>query len=172
MNFILNKDAFKIDYIHLLEPKHNIIMNGNFTKIFYSTPFFILNNIFIDFEIVPTEIHQINSYYTDTNDSKGKYIMYFDVNSHNTKIINKITEIEKKILEYYLKYRNICKICECTLRNQIMNKNLKFYKNAANSYENSGKYYLKISGIWENHTHIGITYKVVEYFDYTDQKDF
>jgi hypothetical protein len=159
MNFILNKEYFDIDNVCFLETKNNIVMeNGNFTKMIYSTSEFILNNIFIDFEIIVKDIHQINNEYSFGNG--GKYIMYFDLNNENVRTFKKIMDIEKQILEYYLKYRNIEKKCEYILKNQIMNKNLKFYK-STNSEENL--FYLKISGVWENNLQIGITYKVLEY---------
>ena len=160
MNFILNKDFFNIDNVCFLETKNNIVMeNGNFTKMFYSTSEYILNNIFIDFQINVKDIHQINNEYY--NNYYGKYIMYFDLNNENMRIFQKIIDIEKQILEYYLKYRNIDKKCEFILKNQIMNKNLKFYRNV-NTQENI-MFYLKISGVWENNSQIGITYKMLEY---------
>jgi hypothetical protein len=50
------------------------------------------------------------------------------------------------------------KIPEYILNNHIVNKKLKFYKNAEMK-----NYYLKISGVWENNSHIGITYKISDY---------
>jgi len=161
MNFILNKNCFNIDNVCFLETKHNIVMeNGHFTKMFYSTSEFILNNIFIDFEIIVKDIHQLVNEYNNYGNG-GKYIMYFDLNIENMRIFQKIMDIEKQILEYYLKYRNIDKKCEYILKNQIMNKNLKFYRNATT--QDNIMFYLKISGVWENNSQIGITYKVLEY---------
>jgi hypothetical protein len=174
MNFILDKDDFYIDHVHFSEVKHNIIIDGNFTKLFYCGPYYVLNNIFIDMEIVPKDIRQIHSsYYMDGNNN-NKYIMYFDLNE-NIETLQKIVEIEKNILDYYLKYRGVQKIPEYIFKNQIMNKNLKFYKqNHQKTYHyqqedyqqlqyNQHKFYLKISGIWENNMQIGITYKIVNY---------
>jgi len=164
MNFILDKDAFCIDHVHFSEVKHNIIIDGNFTKICYSTPYFVLNNIFIDMEIVAKDFRQINSSYynyASSNNTVGKYILYFDLNE-NLETMQKMIDIEKQILDYYLLYRGIRKIPEYIFKNQIANKNLKFYKNI-NSNETLTKFYLKISGIWENNMQIGITYKIVNY---------
>jgi hypothetical protein len=161
MNFILNQDGFCIDYVYFLESKINMMMEGNFTKIFYSTPFVILNNIFIDIKIVPKNIHKMNNY-NEYSRENGKYIIYFDLNE-NMKFFHTFIEIEKKILEYYKQYRCIDKIPEYTLKNQIMNGYLKFYNNMAEGSQNSNNYYLKISGVWENYTNFGITYKIIEY---------
>uniref|UniRef100_A0A6C0I0J1 Uncharacterized protein n=1 Tax=viral metagenome TaxID=1070528 RepID=A0A6C0I0J1_9ZZZZ len=160
MNFLLSIDNYNLDNVHFLESKHNMIMDGNFTKIFYSNSFIIINNIFIDFEIVPINIQELN---TNNQYNNIKYIMYFDI-YENTEIIKKIIEIEENILNYYLKYNGINKTCEYILKNQIFNKNFKFYRNNKNLNEKYGKFFLKISGIWENNTKIGITYKIVEYF--------
>jgi len=157
MNFILDKNKFSVDNIHFSEIKHNIIIYGNFTKIFYSTPYFVLNNIFIDFEIIPTEFRQ----YTTTTKSVNKYIVYFDLCNENVEILQKIIDIEKYILDYYFIYRNICKTPEYILKNQIMNKNFKFYKETRNLSSSNEKFYLKISGVWENNQKFGITYKIM-----------
>ena len=73
-------------------------------------------------------------------------------------------------MKYYLKYKGIDKCCEYILKNQIINKNFKFFRNnkkqKLQEYINGdyGNFYIKISGIWENNTKIGITYKIIEYF--------
>lgn len=173
MNFILDKDSFYVENLYFSEIKHNIIIDGKFTKLFYSTPFFLLNNIFIDLKIVTKDLREINSlyhnkyygsysaYYNSISNNSGKYIMYFDM-TENKETLEKMIEIEKNILDYYSLYRGINKIPEYIFKNQIMNKNLKFYKNMY-SDENSTNFYLKISGIWENNSQIGITYKIVNY---------
>jgi len=164
MNFIVNVNNFNTNHLHFLEPKNNIIMDGSFTKTYYSNENFILNGIFLNFEIKPTEINKI-SYYNERNDydRNDKYIMYFDLNE-NIEVCKKVIDIEKSILDYYMKYRCISgdnsKIPDFSLKNHIINKNLKFYKNVNC---NMNKFYLKISGIWENHRYFGITYKIVEY---------
>jgi hypothetical protein len=109
MNFILDKNDFSVDHLHFSEMKHNIIIYGNFSKIFYSTPFFVLNNILIDFEIIPTEFRQLLCMKTTTtmppsnisSNYGNKYAIYFDLCENNIKIMQKIIEIEKNILDYY-----------------------------------------------------------------------
>jgi len=54
------------------------------------------------------------------------------------------------------------KIIVYTLKNQIENKCIKYYKDYS-SYSKPASFYIKISGIWENQYEIGITFKLIEY---------
>ena len=158
MNLILNIDDLNINNLQFSESKNNIIIDGSFTKTYYSTENYILNGIFLNFEIKTNQVNKIvyyNDYHYERND---KYIMYFEWNE-NTELLQSIIDIEKKILEYYKNYKNCNKIPDFILKNHIMNKNLKYYKNI---HGDMNKFYLKISGIWENYNHFGITYKIVE----------
>ena len=44
-----------------------------------------------------------------------------------------------------------------TLKNQLQNGSIKYYKNSV-----GGLLYIKISGIWENPSEVGITFKIIE----------
>lgn len=156
MNFLLYPDKFNINHLQFSEPKNNIIIHGKFTKTYYSTENFILNSIYLDFNIQPIEINKYDYYLNEK--SNDKYIMNFNI-ENNTELFQKLVDIEKSILEYYMNYHSIFdKIPEYILNNHIVNKKLKFYKNAEMK-----NYFLKISGIWENNSHVGITYKISDY---------
>ena len=160
MNLILDINNFNIYNLQFSESKNNIIIDGSFTKTYYSTENYILNGIFLIFDIKPTEVNKFvyhNEY--NNSDRNDKYIIYFELNE-NMELFQNIIDVEKKILEYYKNYKNCNKIPDYILKNHIMNKNLKYYKNI---HGDMNKFYLKISGIWENYNHFGITYKIVEY---------
>jgi len=175
MNFLLNIEDVSTTNIYFSNAKHNMIMDGNFTKLIYSTEYCTTNGLCIDLGLVPTEIHKMNSYYNDIR-SNNKYIMYFDMNLENRTMIQQMMKIEQDVLTYYMEYCGITlKRADYILKTQLMNQNVKFYSHVRNvSHDNSfrgdgedtvnaGNFYLKISGIWENETNLGITYKVVEY---------
>jgi len=92
MNYIFDINDFKIENIHFLETKKNIIMDGNFTKITYSDDCLSLNSIYFLF---PIEILR-------TEKLVNKNMIFFNVSSPiNKQIIKEIGKIEKSILEYY-----------------------------------------------------------------------
>ena len=156
MIFLLYINNFNSYHVQFSEQKNNIIIPGKFTKTYYSTENFILNNIYLNFDIKCIEINKCDSYLNDKN--SDKYIMNFNIED-NSELLQKFIDIEKNILEYYMKYHDISdKIPEYILKNHITNKKMKFYKNSEMK-----NYFLKISGIWENNSHFGITYKILDY---------
>jgi len=155
MNLLLYIHKFDTNYIQFSEQKNNIIIPGKFTKTYYSTENFILNNIYLNFDIKCIEINKYDSY---NEKSCDKYIINFNIED-NSELLQQLIDIEKNMLDYYMKYHGISdKIPEYILKNHIINKKLKFYKNAEMK-----NYFLKISGIWENNSHLGITYKISDY---------
>jgi len=48
MNIVKTIDQYNQDFVYFSEPiKNNIMNNGNFIRIIYSTPLFVLNGIYI-----------------------------------------------------------------------------------------------------------------------------
>jgi len=137
-----------------MDVKNNIIMEGNFSKIVYSNDLFTINGIYIDFPI------KINSF----NKVSNKNVMCFDVLT-NMDIIQKLSNIEKNIIDCYKKHYNIDnKLSSNILCKQLQNGMLKYYSDDYGFYSKKiSDFYIKISGIWDNHNEIGITYKLIEY---------
>jgi len=170
MNILLHANDFNISNIYFLDKKTNMIMDGVFTKIIFSNNCLSMNGIYIDFYIKNVMTNRIQS----------KNIIQLDM-INNKDIIQKICEIEKQLLDYYVQYfssvsekndrsfhysnerrTNIQnKNITCTLKNQFQNGSIKYYKEY--DYLKSGLFYIKISGIWENQNEIGITFKLIEY---------
>lgn len=148
MNILLDIDEFKIENVFVLESKENIVINGIFIKILYSSDCFTMNGIFLHFPLINYDLRNFN----------GKNIVYFDVDK-NTDIITKFSKIEYDIIDFYLKTKDINKKIIYTFENQLKNGMMKFYT----SYFTKKNFYVKISGIWETTTDIGITYKLIYY---------
>lgn len=88
MILIKNINQFDKDCIYFSEPvKNNIINNASFIKIIYSNSLFVLNGIYLNFEL---DISNIEKYY-------NKYKCYFDY-IKNKELIDKIKNIEENIL--------------------------------------------------------------------------
>ena len=150
MNLLLKASQFDLSYIYFLDKKINIIMDGFFTKICFSDEYISLNGVFL---ISPfTNYHK--QYYQ-------KNFIQFDVNA-NREFINRLSTIEKQIIQYYTMFYGITnKTPVFNLKTQLQNGYIKYYVEYYGS--NKGSYYIKISGVWESQSEIGITYKIIEY---------
>jgi hypothetical protein len=158
MNVILDIYGFQLNNIIFLESKRNMIMDGTFAKIIYSNQYFSLNSIYFDF---PIELLSIEK-------QMNKYIMKYNPNSYiNNSLIQELSKIEYRIIEYYKQINEINKRTNCILNRQLLTGNLKIYKdyNLSKINKNPPQYIIKISGIWENNNEIGITYKIIEGYE-------
>jgi hypothetical protein len=162
MNLSIDLNNFLLKNTCFLETKENIIMDGNFTKIIYSSESFTINGIYINLYFDSLTIDKIMN---------KQYLQFNPYSSNNQKIIKDLINIENKILEYYKKYYcNNTKITNL-LEKQLSSGNIKIFKeylenkNIINKYHNisdNKQYILKISGVWENYNEIGLTYKLLE----------
>jgi hypothetical protein len=158
MNVILDIYGFQLNNIIFLESKRNMIMDGTFAKIIYSNQYFSLNSIYFDFPIDLLSIEK----------QMNKYIMKYNPNNYiNNTLIQELTKIEYRIIEYYKQINEINKRTNCILNRQLLTGNLKIYKdyNLSKINKNPPQYIIKISGIWENNNEIGITYKIIEGYE-------
>ena len=148
MNILLDIDQIYIENCFILESKENIVINGIFIKILYSTSYFTMNGIFINFPLIDYDIRNFN----------GKTIVYFDTDK-NADIITKFSKLENDIIQFYLKTKKTNKQIINSFENQLKHGMMKFYTSSTIKK----KFYVKISGIWETITDIGITYKLIYY---------
>lgn len=144
MNLIHKIDSFEVNNVFFQEKKKNIIMDGTFTKLQYSMPNISILGLFFDFTINGKIIN--NKLYA------------FNVNENNN-TINELVNIEKKLLKMYTTIYNINKRVVSILKNNLFQGLLKVFTKREIVKK---KYVLKISGIWETSSEIGITYKLLE----------
>ena len=134
------------DYVYFCEPiKNNIMNNGNFIRIIYSTSFFILNGIYISIQINYTSV---DKYY-------NKFKCSFDINQYK-ELIEKLKIIEKGLLK---KSGILGKIPQYKIYEQLKNSNIKVFSDSFDKIGNT--FLLKIAGIWETETEYGLTYKFI-----------
>lgn len=121
---------------------NNIIPEGSFIRLIYSTPLYTLNSLLIDISL--KEI-KIDKFYK-------KYRCGFDTKNNN-EIINKIIYIEQELLNK----ANLQKKKIYSLKQQLETGAIKIF---TDNYTNIKQHIiLKISGIWESDIDYGITYK-------------
>jgi hypothetical protein len=158
MNIVLSESNFKPDNLYYMEPVINtIIDNSMFIKIVYSNNIIVMNGIYLNLNLI---VNRSEVYF-----KKIKYS--FDINNtYNNNLLNKVYRIESAILTKYLgnKIKSKRFVIYDTLKNGIIKLfpnssiNLTDYKGINNNTDSV--YVLKISGIWENTSEIGLTYKL------------
>jgi len=147
MNLVNTIDQYENKYIYFCDPiKNNIMTEGNFIRILYSTPSIILNGIYL---LVTINDFTCEKYY-------NKYRCFFNVNAHKEQV-SKLKEIEEQIL---LKINIKDKIPQMKIYEQLANGNVKVFNEVSSKASNS--FILKISGVWETQSNYGLTYKFIK----------
>jgi hypothetical protein len=147
MNIVKKIEQYDDNNIFFCEPTKNNVMNeGNFIRILYSTHNMVLNGIYL---LISLNDITCEKYYT-------KYRCCFNVTTH-IETINNLKIIEEEILK---KYENIKKIPQYKIYEQLRNGNIKIFNDIGN--KTSCSFILKISGIWETEDKYGLTYKFIK----------
>jgi len=148
MNIIKTIDQCSMNSIYFCEPiKNNVIINGSFTRILYSSDIFTMNGVYL---MVPLNDITFEKYYQ-------KYKCIFNGNT-NTKIMSKICEMEFNLLQ---KASSIIKnkTPQYKIQEQFKNSHIKIVSENIPTTSATTTFLLKISGIWETETQYGVTYK-------------
>jgi hypothetical protein len=147
MNIVKNIDQYNDNFVYFCDPiKNNIMNNGNFIRILYSTSIFVLNGIYLNISINQLTIEK---YF-------NKYKCSFDIGAH-TNLIQRIKIIEENILR---KINILGKLPQYKIYEQISNGNIKIFSDNIDNITNN--FLLKIAGIWETEYHYGLTYKFIK----------
>jgi hypothetical protein len=145
MNIVKTLDQYDENCVYFCEPiKNNVMNEGNFIRILYSTSTFVLNGIYL---LLNFNDISVEKYY-------NKYKCSFNVNMHK-EIIESVKTLEENLLKKItIKY----KFPQSKIYEQLKNGNIKIFSDA-NFKQQSNTFLLKISGAWETDTHYGLTYK-------------
>ena len=145
MNLVKTINQYDEKSIFFCEPiKNNIMNDGNFIRILYSTHNIVLNGVYL-----LVDLHDIvcEKYF-------NKYKCSFNILNHKD-IIDNLKIIEEEILKKYKTHKPPShKIYE-----QIKCGYIKIFSDVGNN--TSGSFILKISGIWETQLNYGLTYKFI-----------
>lgn len=145
MNLVKKIDQYDNKYIFFCEPiKNNIMNDGNFIRILYSTQNMVMNGIYL--------LININDIICEKFYSKYKCI--FNV-SNNKEIINNMKIIEEEILKKYK--NNGLRTASYKIYEHLKSGYIKTFLDIGNTQNCS--FILKISGIWETEYNYGLTYK-------------
>jgi len=144
MNIVKRIDQYDDSNIFFCEPiKNNIMNDGNFIRIIYSTDNIVLNGIYL---LLTLNDVVCEKYY-------NKYKCTFNTSIHKD-LIENIKNIEERILK---KYDIKNKIPQYKIYEQLRVGNIKLLNDIGN--KQVGSFVLKIAGIWETANNYGLTYK-------------
>jgi hypothetical protein len=145
MNIVKTLDQYDENCIYFCDPiKNNVMNEGNFIRILYSTPTFVLNGVYL---LIRLNDIIVEKYY-------NKYKCIFNVNNHKD-VIEGVKTIEDNLLKK-INVKN--KFAQNKIYDQLKNGNIKIFSDVnPKTYVNT--FLLKISGIWETETQYGVTYK-------------
>lgn len=147
MYIVLELKDFNINNIFFQERIKNTVMdNSNFLRVVYSNDLFVLNGLFVKFNL---NLHAIEK-------SFNKYKCLFDIKQHND-IIVQLSQIEQYIMRRY-EFDNKTPVHR--ISEQLNNGFLKIFNEAILKEEN--EFILKIYGIWETDFEYGLTYKFID----------
>jgi hypothetical protein len=142
MNIVKNLNQFQDEFVYFFEPiPNNIVQNGKFIRILYSSPFVCLNGVYV---FIHLQNITVEPYF-------NKFKCSFDSFSHQ-KLIQDIFAMEESILK---KNALPNKIPLFKVTEQFKKGNIKLFSDCIPT----GPFVLKISGIWETETHYGVTFK-------------
>lgn len=142
MQTIIIINNYNLNNIFFTYPQNNkILHNSKYIKLLYSDSRIILNCMYI-------ELHFNNLSFTKQH---NKLLLKFD----SLQYFEELKNFEIGILSKY----NSNKKHNCELTNKIINQKLICFNN--NNSDNIFKIVLKISGIWESDTEIGLTFKII-----------
>jgi hypothetical protein len=146
MNLVKKIEQYNNDCLFFCEPiKNNVMNEGNFIRILYSSDIMVLNGIYLLINL--TDI-TCEKYY-------NKYKCNFNISNHRD-IIECLKNIEEEILKKY----KTNKAPSYKIFEQLKAGHIKLFNDIGNN--NSCSFILKISGIWETQSNYGLTYKFVK----------
>lgn len=143
MNLVKTIEQYNHNNLIFCEPiKNNIMNDGNFIRILYSTNLMTLNGIYLFINLSDISC---DKYY-------NKYKCSFNISNHK-ELIDNLKLIEEDILKKY----KTNKIPSFKIYEQIKSGYIKIFSDTGN--KSNCSFILKISGIWETQHNFGLTYK-------------
>jgi hypothetical protein len=148
MNIIKKIEQYNNNNIYFCEPViNNIMNNGRFIRILYSSHIIIFNGIYLSIMLNDIKYEKIYS----------KYKCIFNINN-NQDLLNDIKKIEEDIL---CKYNLKNKTPQYKINEELQKGFIKIFCEINNIIPISQSFVLKISGIWETQNSYGLTYKFI-----------
>jgi hypothetical protein len=158
--------------IFFTEKRRNVILDGNFVKILYSTEHFEMNGLHMSMRIDSSSGNGLIRAFEQTpgfSEKPPKFVEIFDPNfGENAKQIEHLCKMERDIINHYIAIHSPRKNAVYNLKSQLLSGTFRFSCEGLPDVEakdaqsgNIRNYALKISGIWETNFNVGITVKFI-----------
>jgi hypothetical protein len=161
MHVLLEKHNINHDCIYFGDILQNsIIENGVFTRLIYSNSDIIINGIHLYVEIPMNHVYRENNRLKIKKENDMLNFMFYIENVILQKIsVNKIKTYKLKdyLKNGFIKYSDDKDI---DFNSELSNKET-INSNSNDNCNNSFKFILKISGVWENMNEYGLTFKII-----------
>ncbi len=146
---VLDEKDVDMSNVFFTDKKRNIVMgSGTFMKIIYSTDYMTLMGISVHFPLISAV-------------SPQNFNLVLDyTNIHVQKCVESMCKLEEDILNTYLTTFNIQKPASYGLRTGLFTGTAKVQQDY--SMICNASFVLKISGVWESASAVGITYKILQ----------
>jgi len=173
MNVVITATEYKSSQVYFTEKKPNThIANSTFNRITYSTNDFVMNGVYIQFELFVKQIEQ--------NFNSNIYNLHFDPrHEHNYRMIEILNDIEVGILDKWLRLEHSMmdtrndddddddddmhpyKIKD--IYQQLHSGEISVWKNEMRQYDKPQfqHFIIKISGVWDNERGCGLSFKFI-----------
>jgi hypothetical protein len=160
MNVVILPNEYKGTQVYFTEKKPNThISNSTFNRIMYSTADFMMNGIYIQFELFVRQIDQNFNIHNCAFDPN---------NEHNHAMMSIFQTIETGILDKWIRLEHSASVSASSHRNksldiiqQLRSGVISVWKTDFNYHDKPQfiHFIIKISGVWENEGGCGLTYK-------------
>lgn len=160
MNLLCDIRDFKKGNLSFLETKKNMIIDGFFTKIIYTDSTISLNGLYLlcPFQIdLGVAASLVAAGGAAPHTGKPRSIMLQIPPDERT--IEMLSQIEYEMIEYYKDYFKMNKVNVYSLKNQLRLGTIKVHTDENLGIRETQGLTIKISGIWETETNLGITFK-------------
>lgn len=161
MNVVINANEYMSSQLYFTERRVNThIVNSIFNRITYSTNDFIMNGVYIQFELFIKQNEQ--------NFNSNIYNCHFDPqHEHNRTMLTIFEEIERSILNKWvqLQHQSSAQVPKPSgdIIQQLRSGVISVWKHDMSIHDKPQfqHFIIKISGVWENDTGCGLTYKFI-----------
>jgi len=166
MNVVITPNEYTDSRVYFTEKRANThIANSIFNRITYSTNDFIMNGIYIQFELFIKQI--------DQNFNSNIYNCHFDPqHEHNQIMLTIFDNIEKSILNKWIQLQHhttntLTSISQPNMNSDIIQQLrsgvISVWKHDMITHDKPQfqHFIIKISGVWENDVGCGLTYKFI-----------
>jgi hypothetical protein len=144
---VLDEKDVDMNNVYFIDKKRNIVMaSGTFMKIAYSTEYMNMTGIAVHYPLLSS--------------TRNQYLMLDFTNSHVQKCVESMCKLEEDILGIYLHSYGINKPASYGLRTNLFMGSAKIHQEESSVANVS--FVLKISGVWESASTVGITYKILQ----------